>query len=84
MPMILTSLSGVSMQNIKYSSYFEILFANTNTNLYNDGVIVIAHVVDLGVSSSNHNWVHIEELYVAKYWFSMNDLYSSCPLILVS
>ena len=73
-PRIFGTSSDVHVWNKQSSTYLENLFAFTNANIHDDGVIVFAHSADPDVSRSIHNWAHIEDFYVAKDYFGMNDL----------
>ena len=48
-PNISASSWDVPEWNKRSSTYFEVLFAFANANLYNDGVIDFAHAADLEV-----------------------------------
>ena len=78
-PSISTSLSDVPQWRKRSSTYFDVMFAFTNANLHDDGVVVFVHTVDPDVSRSIHNWAHIEVFYVAEDWFGMNDLDLQLP-----
>ena len=64
-PRISTS-SDFPTWNKRSTSYFEVLFVFTNTNLHDNSVIVFTHTVDPNVSWSIHNWVHMKDFNVAK------------------
>lgn len=78
---ISTSFLDVHAWYKRFVTYFEVLFAFANTNLHNDGIIVFAHAADRDVSRSIHNWAHREDFYIAKYWFSMNNLDLQSPTV---
>jgi hypothetical protein len=78
-PDISASLSDVPQWNMRFSSYFEVLFAFAKANLHDDGVLVFSHVVDPDVSREIYNWAHTEKFYVAEDWFGMNDLDLQSP-----
>ena len=78
-PRISASSSDVPKWNKRSSTYFKFLFAFANANLHDDGVIIFTYAADLDVSRSIHNWTHIEEFYVAEYWFGINDLNLQSP-----
>ena len=78
-PTICASTSDVSQWNKRSEIYFEVLFAFASANLHDNGVLVLAHVVDTEVSRSIHNWTHTEDFYVAEDWFGMNDLDLQLP-----
>ena len=73
------SSSDVPQWSKHSSTYFEVLFAIANTNLYDDDVIVFAHAADPDVSRSIYNWAHTEDFYVAEDWFGINDLDFQSP-----
>ena len=73
-PRISASSSDVFASNRRSSTYFEDFFALTNSNLYDDGVIVFAHSADPAVFRLIYDWTHTEDFYVAEDWFGMNDL----------
>ena len=60
--------------------YFEVLFAFASANIHDNGVLIFAHAAHPEVSRSIHNWAHMEEFYIAKDWFRMNDLDLQSPI----
>jgi hypothetical protein len=65
-PGISASSSDVPPWNMRFSSYFEVIFAIAKANLYDDGVLVLSHAVDPNVSREIHNWAHTNDFYVAE------------------
>jgi hypothetical protein len=60
--------------NKLHGSYFEYFFTFAKFNLYDHGVIVLAHCTSANVSRIVFDWAYTYDFYVAKDWFSMNDL----------
>ena len=67
--------------NKLHDSYFECLFAFAKSNLYDHGVLVLAHCASANVSSIVFNWAHTYDFYVAKDWFSMTNLDLKSPVV---
>ena len=66
--------TNVLAWNKLHESYYECVFAFAKSNLYNHGVVVLAHCASASVSRIVFNWAHTYDFYVAKDWFGMNDL----------
>ena len=47
------------------STYFEVLFAFANANLYDNNIIAFAHSADLDIFRLIYNWAHTKVFYVA-------------------
>jgi len=80
-PRISTCINDVLTWNKWSTSYFEFFFAFANTNLYDDGILVFTHAVDLDVSRDIHNWAYTMNFYMAEDWFGMNDLDLQSPMV---
>ena len=66
--------TDVPAWNKLHESYYECLFAFAKSNLYDHGVLVLAHCASASVSMTVFYWAHIDDFYVAEDWFDMNDL----------
>ena len=66
--------TDVPAWNKLHESYYECFFAFAKSNLYDYGVLVLAHCASAGVSRIIFNWVHTYDLYITEDWFGMNDL----------
>ena len=66
--------TDVPTWNKLHESYYECLFAFAKSNLYDHGVLVLAHCASASVSKSILDWAHTYDFYVAEDWFGMNDL----------
>ena len=64
-----------------HESYYECLFAFAKSNLYDHGVLVLAHCASIGVSRIVVDWAHTYDFYVVEDWFGMNDLDLQSPVI---
>jgi hypothetical protein len=67
--------------NKLHDSYYECLFAFAKSNLYDHGVLVLAHCASASVSRSIFDWAHTYDFYVAEDWFGMNDLDLQSPVV---
>jgi hypothetical protein len=73
--------TDVSTWNKLHESYYECLFAFAKSNLYDHGVLVLAHCASVSVSRSIFDWTHTYDFYVAENWFGMNDLDLQSPVV---
>jgi hypothetical protein len=71
--------TDVPAWNMLHDSYYECLFAFAKSNLYDHGVLVLAHCASNTVSRSILDWAHTYDFYVAEDWFGMNDLDLQSP-----
>jgi hypothetical protein len=71
--------TDVPAWNKLHDSYYECLFAFAKSNLYDQGVLVLAHCASATVSRSILDWAHTYDFYVAEDWFGMNDLDLQSP-----
>ena len=73
--------TDVPAWNKLHESYYECLFAFAKSNLYDHGVLVLAHCASAKVSKSIFDWAHTYDFYVAEDWFGMNDLDLQSPVV---
>ena len=66
--------NDVRAWNKLHESYYECLFAFAKTNLYDHGVLVLAHCTNATVSRIIFDWAYTYNFYIAKDWFGMNDM----------
>jgi hypothetical protein len=71
--------TDVPAWNKLHESYYECLFAFAKFNLYDHGVLVLAHCACASVSKSIIDWAHTYDFYLAEDWFGMNDLDLQSP-----
>jgi hypothetical protein len=71
--------TDVPAWNKLHESYYECLFAFAKSNLYDHGVLVLAHCASASVSKSIIDWAHTYDFYLAEDWFGMNDLDLQSP-----
>jgi hypothetical protein len=71
--------TDVPAWNKLHESYYECLFAFAKSNLYDHGVLVLAHCASANVSKSILDWAHTYDFYLAEDWFGMNDLDLQSP-----
>jgi len=62
-------------------SYFECLFAFANSNLHDDGVLVLVHCASPSFAKSIYDWANTYEFYIAEDWFGMNELDLQSPVV---
>jgi len=80
-PRISTSSTDVSAWNKRSKTYLDGLFIFTNANLYDEGVLVIAHAADSEVPAAIHNWAYSFNFYVADEWFGISEFDLQSPMI---
>jgi hypothetical protein len=73
--------TDVPAWNKLHESYYECLFAFAKSNLYDHGVLVLAHCASASVSKSILDWAHTYDFYLAEDWFGMNDLDLQSPFV---
>jgi hypothetical protein len=73
--------TDVPAWNKLHESYYECLFAFAKSNLYDHGVLILAHCASASVSRSIFDWAHTYDFYVAEDWFGMNDLDLQSPVV---
>jgi hypothetical protein len=66
--------NDVSAWNKLHELYYECIFAFAKTNLYDRGVLVLAHCASTTDIKIVFDWTHTYDFYVAEDWFGMNDL----------
>ena len=71
----------VPVWNKLHESYYECLFAFAKSNLYDHGVVVLAHCASASVSRLIFDWAHTYDFYVAEDWFGMADLDLQNPVV---
>ena len=71
--------TDVPAWNMLHDSYYECLFAFAKSNLYDHGVLVLAHCASASVSKSILDWAHTYDFYLAEDWFGMTDLDLQSP-----
>ena len=64
-----------------HESYYECFFAFAKSNLYDHGVLVLAHCASTFVSKTVFEWAHFYDFYVVEDWFGMNDLDLQSPIV---
>ena len=71
-------MPNISTDNLSWmklhESYYECLFAFMKSNVYDHGVLVLAHCASAYVSKIVFDWARTYDFYVAEDWFGMNDL----------
>ena len=73
--------TDVPAWNKLHDSYYECLFAFAKSNLYDHGVLVLAHCASASVSRIIFDWAHTYDFYVAEDWFGMTDLDLQSPVV---
>jgi hypothetical protein len=73
--------TDVPAWNKLHDSYYECLFAFAKSNLYDHGVLILAHCASASVSRSIFDWAHTYDFYVAEDWFGMTDLDLQSPVV---
>ena len=51
------------------------------SDLYDHGVLVLAHCASASVSRTCFDWAYTYDFYVAEDWFGMNDLDLQSPVV---
>ena len=73
--------TDVPAWNKLHDSYYECLFAFAKSNLYDHGILVLAHCSSASVSKHIFDWAHTYDFYVAEDWFGMNDMDLQSPVV---
>src|ERR1700737_5558570 len=73
--------SYVPAWNKLHESYYECLFAFAKSNLYDHGVLVLAHCASASVSKTVFDGADTYDFYVTEDWFGMNDLDLQSPVV---
>ena len=73
--------TDVPTWNKLHELYYECLFAFAKSNLYDHGVLVLAHCASANVSKSILNWAHTYNFHLTEDWFRMNDLDLQSPFV---
>ena len=73
--------TDVPAWNKLHVSYYECFSAFAKSNLYDHGVLVLAHCTSANVSWIVFDWAHTYDFFVAEDWFGMNILDLQSPVV---